>query len=118
MPNNVVHFAVHADDLERARRFYRSVFGWQFQGHGSPDLSSFCLVKNEAGEDPVFALPFALTPTITAFNRLPYWCWCPACPISTCFFSKLGHVCSMTGSSLSRSEERRVGEECGWRWWG
>jgi len=52
MPNNVVHFAIHADDLERARRFYRSVFGWQFQAWGSPDLSSFCLVKNEAGEDP------------------------------------------------------------------
>ncbi len=38
MPNNVVHFAIHADDLERARRFYESVFGWRFQPFGPPDF--------------------------------------------------------------------------------
>lgn len=26
----VVHFEIHADDPERAMRFYRSVFGWDF----------------------------------------------------------------------------------------
>ena len=37
MPNNVVHFAVHADDLPRARRFYEAVFGWRFEPWGPPD---------------------------------------------------------------------------------
>jgi uncharacterized protein len=52
MPANVVHFAIHADDLERARRFYQGVFGWRFEGFGSSDLSSFCKIKNSAGEEP------------------------------------------------------------------
>lgn len=26
----VIHFEIHADDPERAMRFYRSVFGWDF----------------------------------------------------------------------------------------
>jgi predicted enzyme related to lactoylglutathione lyase len=36
MPNQLAHFAIHADDLERARKFYGSVFGWKFRGHGGP----------------------------------------------------------------------------------
>ena len=34
--NNVVHFAVHADDVERARAFYEAVFGWRFEAWGPP----------------------------------------------------------------------------------
>jgi uncharacterized protein len=33
---NVVHFAIHADDVDRARRFYSAVFGWRFQSWGPP----------------------------------------------------------------------------------
>ncbi|WP_263730258.1 VOC family protein [Cellulomonas sp. SG140] len=29
--SRVVHFEIHADDVARAREFYGSVFGWQFQ---------------------------------------------------------------------------------------
>jgi predicted enzyme related to lactoylglutathione lyase len=36
MPNNVAHFAIHADDVERARRFYEAVFGWRFEAWGPP----------------------------------------------------------------------------------
>jgi len=36
MPNNIVHFAIHADDVERARRFYETVFGWRFEAWGPP----------------------------------------------------------------------------------
>ncbi|HSP28287.1 MAG TPA: VOC family protein [Ilumatobacteraceae bacterium] len=36
MANNVVHFAIHADDVERARRFYESVFDWRFEAWGPP----------------------------------------------------------------------------------
>ncbi len=52
MRNNVVHFAIHADDLDRARRFYSSVFAWQFEGFGDIDMSSFCKIKNVDGDDP------------------------------------------------------------------
>jgi predicted enzyme related to lactoylglutathione lyase len=38
MPHNVVHFAVQADDVERARRFYEAVFGWRFEPWGPPDF--------------------------------------------------------------------------------
>ncbi|MBV1861203.1 MAG: VOC family protein [Nannocystaceae bacterium] len=36
MPNNVVHFAIHADDVERAKTFYAAVFGWRFEAWGPP----------------------------------------------------------------------------------
>jgi predicted enzyme related to lactoylglutathione lyase len=36
MPNNVVHFAIHADDVQRARSFYANVFGWRFEAWGPP----------------------------------------------------------------------------------
>jgi predicted enzyme related to lactoylglutathione lyase len=36
MANNVVHFAIHADDVERARGFYEAVFGWRFEAWGPP----------------------------------------------------------------------------------
>ncbi len=26
----VVHFEIHADDIERAKKFYQAVFGWEF----------------------------------------------------------------------------------------
>jgi len=32
--HNVVHFAIHADDVERARKFYEAVFGWRFEAWG------------------------------------------------------------------------------------
>lgn len=36
MPNDVAHFAIHADDCERAKTFYESVFGWTFRPWGPP----------------------------------------------------------------------------------
>jgi predicted enzyme related to lactoylglutathione lyase len=49
MPNNVNHFAIHADDLRRARLFYESVFGWRFEPWGPPD---FFLIKTGTDADP------------------------------------------------------------------
>ena len=37
MPSNVKHFAVHADDVDRAK-FYESVLGWQFTPWGPPNF--------------------------------------------------------------------------------
>ena len=36
MTSFIAHFAVQADDLERARRFYETVFGWRFEPWGPP----------------------------------------------------------------------------------
>ena len=38
MPNDVVHFAINADDCERAKNFYETVFGWRFEPWGPPDF--------------------------------------------------------------------------------
>ena len=46
MPNNVVHFAIHADDVERAKAFYAAAFGWTFEAWGPPD---FYNVRTGAG---------------------------------------------------------------------
>jgi len=35
MPN-IYHFAINADDLPRARRFYERSFGWKFNAWGPP----------------------------------------------------------------------------------
>ncbi len=35
MPN-VYHFAINADDIPNARRFYERVFGWKFSAWGPP----------------------------------------------------------------------------------
>jgi predicted enzyme related to lactoylglutathione lyase len=36
MSNNLVFFAIHAEDLPKAQRFYEKVFGWKFQPWGPP----------------------------------------------------------------------------------
>ena len=46
MPHNISHFAVHVDDISRARSFYEKVFGWKFTPWGPPD---FYLI--ETGDD-------------------------------------------------------------------
>jgi len=49
MPNNLAFFAVHADDLPRAQRFYEKVFGWKFQPWGPP---GFFLIATGDKSDP------------------------------------------------------------------
>lgn len=38
MPNKLAHFAIEATDVERARSFYQSVFGWTFEPWGPPEF--------------------------------------------------------------------------------
>ncbi len=49
MPNNVKHFAVQADDVDRARSFYENVLDWQFTPWGPP---GFLLIKTGTEADP------------------------------------------------------------------
>ncbi len=37
-PGTLSHFAINADDVNRARRFYEAVLGWQFTPWGPPDF--------------------------------------------------------------------------------
>lgn len=48
MPNHIRHFAVHADDVERARAFYETVFDWRFEPWGPP---GFYLIRTGADGD-------------------------------------------------------------------
>ena len=38
MPNKIAHFAIEADDVERAAAFYADVFGWSFKQWGPPNF--------------------------------------------------------------------------------
>src|SRR5271168_1770791 len=49
--NNVAHFAIHADDLERAQKFYGKVFGWQYEGFGGGPMTDFCKITSADGND-------------------------------------------------------------------
>ena len=35
---DLAHFAINAKDVEGARRFYETVFGWSFEAWGPPDF--------------------------------------------------------------------------------
>ncbi len=43
MPNKLAHFAIEADNVERARGFYETVFRWRFEPWGPPN---FYLIHN------------------------------------------------------------------------
>ena len=49
MANFVAHFAIYADDLDRAMNFHREVFGWSFEAWGPPD---FYLIDTGDKADP------------------------------------------------------------------
>lgn len=46
----VVHFEIHADDPERAARFYRNLFGWEVQKWDGPQ--DYWLVKTGPDGQP------------------------------------------------------------------
>jgi uncharacterized protein len=52
-PNTLAHFAINADDVERARTFYSAVFGWKFSSWGPP---GFYQIEMGQGAKPVAVL--------------------------------------------------------------
>ncbi len=50
MKNKMTHFAVHIDDMERAKKFYDGVFDWGFQSYGPDDFLQIKADKSENGE--------------------------------------------------------------------
>src|SRR6266704_2530092 len=49
MPN-LYHFAINADDVARARRFYERALGWKFSAWGPPNF--YMIETNAKGEAP------------------------------------------------------------------
>ena len=49
MTNNLSAFAINADDVQRARRFYEKVFGWRFEPWGPPN---FYLIETGDKKNP------------------------------------------------------------------
>lgn len=50
--NRVVHFEIQADDIERAKKFYSSVFGWEMQQMGE-EFGGYVVIKTGPGPDDI-----------------------------------------------------------------
>lgn len=55
MKNKLTHFAIHIDDIDRAKKFYDGVFDWGFNSFGPSDFLQIKADKSENGE-PIGAL--------------------------------------------------------------
>lgn len=65
--NNICHFAIHAHDVARAKRFYEQVFAWRFEPWGPPD---FYLIHTGNSQHPgiLGALQQRTEPVSSGFN--------------------------------------------------
>ena len=52
--NRVVHFEIHAEDLERAKKFYSEAFGWQLQDAGQ-EYGGYVMCITGPGPDDIAA---------------------------------------------------------------
>ena len=50
MNNKLTHFAIHIDDIERAKRFYAGVFEWGFNSYGQEDFLQIKSDKSGNGD--------------------------------------------------------------------
>lgn len=50
MQHKMTHFAIHTDDLDRAKDFYGKVFDWGFASYGPGDFSQIRTSSTEQGE--------------------------------------------------------------------
>lgn len=48
--NRVVHFEINADDVQRAAKFYRAVFGWKIEPWGPPEYGYMHVETGNAAE--------------------------------------------------------------------
>jgi len=54
MADKLSHFALHADDVERAKKFYGTVFEWDFQAYAGAD--GFCQIVERDGKQEMGAI--------------------------------------------------------------
>jgi predicted enzyme related to lactoylglutathione lyase len=50
MKNKLTHFAIHIDDMDRAKEFYGEVFEWGFTAYGPSDFLQIKSDRSENGE--------------------------------------------------------------------
>ncbi|MBK8501342.1 MAG: hypothetical protein IPL46_03550 [Saprospiraceae bacterium] len=50
MKNGMTHFAIHIDDIKRAKKIYDGVFEWGFNSYGQDDFLQIKADKSENGE--------------------------------------------------------------------
>lgn len=50
MKNKLTHFAIHTDDIERAKKFYEELFEWGFNSYGHTDFLQIKAEKKENSE--------------------------------------------------------------------
>jgi predicted enzyme related to lactoylglutathione lyase len=50
MKNKLTHFAIHIDDVDRAKDFYGEVFEWGFSSYGPTDFLQIKADQSENGE--------------------------------------------------------------------
>jgi uncharacterized protein len=50
MSNKLTHFAIHTDEIERAKNFYSGVFDWGFNTYGPSDFLQIKADKTDNGE--------------------------------------------------------------------
>ncbi|NBA86671.1 VOC family protein [Emticicia sp. CRIBPO] len=50
MKNKLTHFAIHIDDVDRAKDFYGGVFEWGFSSYGPTDFLQIKADQSENGE--------------------------------------------------------------------
>ncbi|WP_432410856.1 VOC family protein [Rasiella sp. SM2506] len=48
MKNNLSHFAINIDDIDRAKSFYSNLFGWDYNSYGQDD---FLQIKDSSDDD-------------------------------------------------------------------
>lgn len=48
MSHKLSHFAIHIDEIDRAKAFYETVFDWGFSSYGPSD---FLQIKSKKGDD-------------------------------------------------------------------
>jgi predicted enzyme related to lactoylglutathione lyase len=52
--NKVVHFEIPANDIERAKKFYREIFGWKIQDWPMPNGSVYTGVRTVEIDEKTF----------------------------------------------------------------
>jgi predicted enzyme related to lactoylglutathione lyase len=52
--NKVVHFEIPANDIERAKKFYREIFGWNIQDWPMPNGSVYTGVRTVEIDEKTF----------------------------------------------------------------
>ena len=102
MPNNIAHFDVPADDVERARHFYERVFGRRFEAWGPPDFYMVC--TGTAKEPGIHGSVSKRSAPVTGAGRVGY-----ECTISVADLGAIKAAIVANGGKIVLDEEEIVG---------